>query len=112
MTSITGAHSLPLCNDAVSDLTSHTNNPATVEPNPEPKISTPPSCEGDPLFEPGDGDIQINVNGTRFETHKYLIKRFRGLKQLLDAHPLEIRIQRENISAEHFNEMFKMLYAS
>ncbi|CAE6381603.1 unnamed protein product [Rhizoctonia solani] len=112
MTSITGTHALPLCNSAVLDLSSHTNNPATVESNPEPKISTPPSCEGVPLFEPGDGDVQITVNGTRFETHKYLIKRFRGLKQLLHTHPLEISMQHENISAEHFNEMFKMLYAS
>ncbi|CAE6403347.1 unnamed protein product [Rhizoctonia solani] len=64
-----------------------------------------------PLFEPGDGDVTITVNETCFETHKYLIKRFRGPKTLLVQQPLEVTIQRDDISAEDFCEMFKILYA-
>ncbi|CAE6473927.1 unnamed protein product [Rhizoctonia solani] len=83
-----------------------------TETNPEPRVSIPPECDGVPLFEPGDGDTHISVNGTRFETHKFLIKRFRGLRVLLDKQPLEITIQRNDVSAEDFREMFKVLYAS
>ncbi|KAL5641620.1 hypothetical protein ACGC1H_001933 [Rhizoctonia solani] len=97
---------------AVSDPGSHTNNPAIMEANPGPKVGTPPECEGAPLFGPGDGDIQITINGRCFETHKFLIKHFRGLKLLLGKQSSEISIKRADISAEDFCEMFKVLYAS
>ncbi|KAJ1311823.1 hypothetical protein OPQ81_010284 [Rhizoctonia solani] len=92
-------------------------NSVVVGPNPEPKASAPPECKGVPLFEPGDGDMQISVNGTYFETHKYIIKRFRGLrllleKQQLEGKTLEIKIQRDDISAKDFCETFKVLYTS
>ncbi|CAE6403278.1 unnamed protein product [Rhizoctonia solani] len=80
--------------------------------NPKPNICAPPESEGIPLFEPGDGDIHISVNGKLFETHKYLIKRFRGLKTLLNEKPFQINVQRDDVSAEDFAEMFKVLYAS
>ncbi|CAE6493029.1 unnamed protein product [Rhizoctonia solani] len=80
--------------------------------NPKPNICAPPESEGIPLFEPGDGDIHISVNGKLFETHKYLIKRFRGLKTLLNEKPFQINVQRDDVSAEDFTEMFKVLYAS
>ncbi|KDN44050.1 hypothetical protein RSAG8_05782, partial [Rhizoctonia solani AG-8 WAC10335] len=97
---------------SISDLDSQETSPMIVASNPEPKTSAPPECKGVPPFEPGDGDIQISVNGTSFESHKYLIKRFQGLKLLLDKNPLEISIQRGDISAEDFCEMLKVLYAS
>ncbi|KAJ1311822.1 hypothetical protein OPQ81_010283 [Rhizoctonia solani] len=97
---------------SISDLSYNGTSPALAVTNPEPKLCAPPEYEGVPLFESGDGDIQISVNGTYFETHKYLIKRFRGLKLLLDKQPLEISIKRNDVSADDFCEMFKVLYAS
>ncbi|KAG8728994.1 hypothetical protein FRC11_009744, partial [Ceratobasidium sp. 423] len=79
--------------------------------SPESKISVPSHPKGVPLFEPGDGDILVSVNGTRFEAHKYLIKRFLGLKPLLDKQPVEISILGNNVSAEDFSEMLEVLYA-
>ncbi|KEP45218.1 BTB/POZ domain protein [Rhizoctonia solani 123E] len=100
--------SLPFSDESISDISS----PVIVATNPEPKTDAPLECKGLNLFEPGDGDIQITVNGTSFESHKYLIKRFQGLKSLLDTQTLDINIQCDDISAEDFCEMFKVLYAS
>ncbi|KEP44987.1 BTB/POZ domain protein, partial [Rhizoctonia solani 123E] len=100
--------SLPFSDESISDI----SIPAIVATNPEPKTDAPLGCKGLNLFEPGDGDVQITVNGTNFESHKYLIKRFQGLKSFLDTQTLDINIQCDDISAEDFREIFKVLYAS
>ncbi|CAE6438437.1 unnamed protein product, partial [Rhizoctonia solani] len=74
-------------------------------------LSAPPECKYVSLIEPGDGDIQICVNGTCFETHRYLLKRFQGLKLHLDEQPVEISIQCKDVLADEFYGMFKLLYA-
>ncbi|CAE7220032.1 unnamed protein product [Rhizoctonia solani] len=56
--------------------------------------------------------MQISVNGTRFETHKYLVKRFQGLRALLEDNPREISVQHDKLSAQDFCETFKILYTS
>ncbi|CAE6403310.1 unnamed protein product [Rhizoctonia solani] len=104
-----------LSDASISELGSHAPNLADAYANSKPNDEAPPECpeyEGTPLFEPGDGDMQISVNGTCFETHKYLIKRFQALKLLLNGWPLRINIQHNAVSAEDFREMFKVIYAS
>ncbi|CAE6493028.1 unnamed protein product [Rhizoctonia solani] len=103
---------LSLSYASISDMGDDATGSIIVAADPEPNISAPPAYKGIPFFDPQDGDIQIFVNGTRFETHRYLIKRFQGIKLLLNNQPLMINIQREDISAEDFSEMFKVLYAS
>ncbi|KAJ1311821.1 hypothetical protein OPQ81_010282 [Rhizoctonia solani] len=112
MESPTSISVLSLSNVSVSELDGDVVSPGVEAVNPEPKASAPPECKGLPMFEPGDGDMHISVNGTRFETHRYLIKRFQGLKPLLDKQPPEVSIQRDDVLAEDFCEMFKVLYAS
>ncbi|KAF8680427.1 hypothetical protein RHS04_04768 [Rhizoctonia solani] len=56
--------------------------------------------------------FQTTVHGTQFETHRYLVKRFRGLESLLDEQPAEIRLDRDNVSPNDFRETFKVLYAT
>ncbi|KAG8763503.1 hypothetical protein FRC11_002343 [Ceratobasidium sp. 423] len=111
MESPTSTCVLSLMNASISDPCNDMIRPVVVATNPESKAS-PPQCKGVPLFEPGDGDMHISVNGTRFETHKYLIKRFRVLRTFLERNPLEISIQRDDISARDFCETFKVLYTS
>ncbi|CUA77005.1 hypothetical protein RSOLAG22IIIB_12471 [Rhizoctonia solani] len=77
------ARGLSFSDAYVPELGSQITSPVLVPTKPGPKASTPPEYEGVDLFEPGDGDIKITVNGTSFESHKYLIKRFQGLKPLL-----------------------------
>ncbi|CAE6537350.1 unnamed protein product [Rhizoctonia solani] len=97
-----------LTDSALSEL----NDDIITPTDSEATESAPPDCEGMPLFESGDGDMHISVNGTRFETHKYLIKRFQGLRQLLEDNPREISVQRNDISVEDFRETFRILYTS
>ncbi|KAH7345361.1 hypothetical protein B0J17DRAFT_639598 [Rhizoctonia solani] len=97
---------------SISDLGNDETSPMIMAADPEPNIGAPPVYKGMPLFDPQDGDIQISVNGTIFKTHRYLTKRFQGIKLLLNKQPLGINLQREDISAEDFSEMFKVLYAS
>ncbi|CAE6493041.1 unnamed protein product [Rhizoctonia solani] len=112
MESPASTYALSISDASVLDFDSDTSSPIVVATHPEPEISAPPEYKGEPLFEPGDGDMQISVNGTRFESHKYLIKRLRGLRPLLDKQHSDINIQRNDVSAEDFSEMFKVLYAS
>ncbi|QRV73075.1 hypothetical protein RhiJN_01089 [Ceratobasidium sp. AG-Ba] len=46
-------------------------------------IHIPEDINGSKLFTLGDGDFNISVNGTMIQTHKYLLKRFNVLKQLI-----------------------------
>ncbi|KAG8692525.1 hypothetical protein FRC11_003556, partial [Ceratobasidium sp. 423] len=101
-----------LSNSSISGLEDDVISPVVVANNPEAEESAPPDCEGMPFFEPGDGDMHISVNGTRFETHRYLIKRFQGLRLLLEENPRGISIQRDDISVEDFRETFRILYTS
>ncbi|KAH7345360.1 hypothetical protein B0J17DRAFT_639593 [Rhizoctonia solani] len=112
MESPTSTYALSLSDASILDLDTHASSPVVVATHPEPEISAPPEYKGEPLFEPGDGDMQISVNGTRFETHKFLIRRLRGLRLLLDKEHSEINIQRNDVLAGDFYEMFKVLYAS
>ncbi|CAE6494982.1 unnamed protein product [Rhizoctonia solani] len=112
MESPTSTCVLSLSNVSTSDLGNDMTSPAVVATITEYRTSNPPRCKGVPLFEPGDGDMHVSVNGIRFETHKYLIKRFRGLRLLLENNPLEINILRNDISAGDFCETFKVLYTS
>lgn len=91
-----------------------------ARPTPPPLTSTPakhliiPEHNGKPLFDPGDGDIELQVNGAFFETHKYLLKRFNVLKDMLREHisTTNLKLKREDQSVEDFTSMFKLLYAS
>ncbi|KAF8596255.1 hypothetical protein BDV93DRAFT_611007 [Ceratobasidium sp. AG-I] len=62
------------------------------------------------LFDLGDGDLSLTTNGTTLETHKFLIKRFAGLKG---------RIRNDTITMESgepglevFQDALNILYAS
>ncbi|KAB5592403.1 hypothetical protein CTheo_4167 [Ceratobasidium theobromae] len=72
-----------------------------------------PECNGEPVFEPGDGDLELWVNGTCFETHKFLIKRFDGLKHHLHNQfsKAVLRLQREQDGADDFRRTFRVVYA-
>ncbi|CAE6521374.1 unnamed protein product [Rhizoctonia solani] len=72
-----------------------------------------PELNGNPLFESGDGDMELIVNGTRFETHRYLIKRF---KKWGDTNP---KLQSGSTmtitgtaSSEDFGRMLRVLYST
>ena len=62
------------------------------------------------------------MNGTLFKTHAYLLKKFIGLKYLVQAalenedlknKPIRgINIQRDEKGIDDFQNMFKVLYAS
>ncbi|KAF8596260.1 hypothetical protein BDV93DRAFT_563547 [Ceratobasidium sp. AG-I] len=65
---------------------------------------------GSSLFDLGDGDLHIAINGATLETHRFLVKRFASLKD---------RIKNETITLEPgepgleiFKNAFKILYAS
>ncbi|CCO35032.1 hypothetical protein BN14_09145 [Rhizoctonia solani AG-1 IB] len=105
MESPTGTYDLSFSDASISDPGSHVASPVIVPPSRNSEDSAP-------MFEAGDGDMYISVNGARFETHKYLIKRFRGLKQLLEQQPAEVSIQCNNLSENDFGEVFKLLYAT
>ncbi|KAF8596241.1 hypothetical protein BDV93DRAFT_528178 [Ceratobasidium sp. AG-I] len=64
----------------------------------------------DALFELGDGDIRLMVDGTTLETHKYIIKRFSRLKNRIQNNT--ITFGSEEPRAQDFRNMFKILYAS
>ncbi|CAE6521370.1 unnamed protein product [Rhizoctonia solani] len=96
------------------------------DPQPKPQVSqeassysTPmnhthslvPELNGEPLFESGGGDMELIVNGTRFETHRYLIKRFKKWRET--RLPLgETMVVEGTASSEDFSRMFKVLYAT
>ncbi|KAF8604193.1 hypothetical protein BDV93DRAFT_606212 [Ceratobasidium sp. AG-I] len=74
------------------------------------------------IFDMGDGDFGLWVNGTLFKTHAYLLKKFAGLKYLVKAalenvdpenKPIKsISVQRDERGVDDFQNMFKVLYAS
>ncbi|KAG8696263.1 hypothetical protein FRC11_000868 [Ceratobasidium sp. 423] len=97
-------------------------NSPRIEPEvPQEVPSTPmnhthslvPDLNGGPLFESGDGDMELIVDGTRFETHRYLIKRF---KKWRDTSPNlqfgSTMTVTGTVSSEDFGRMFKVLYAT
>ncbi|KAF8678479.1 hypothetical protein RHS04_05242 [Rhizoctonia solani] len=76
-------------------------------------VSLIPEVNGKPLFEPGDGDMELIVNGTRFETHRYLIKRFNKWRDTASKQNSSRYLNiTEATSCEDFSNMFKVLYAT
>ncbi|KAF8596249.1 hypothetical protein BDV93DRAFT_611003 [Ceratobasidium sp. AG-I] len=65
---------------------------------------------GNGLFDLGDGDIRLVINGTTLEAHKFIIKRFSGLKSRIQNNNMELESDR--IESEDFRNTFKILYAS
>ncbi|KAF8599384.1 hypothetical protein BDV93DRAFT_546949 [Ceratobasidium sp. AG-I] len=62
------------------------------------------------LFNLGDGDLNIIVNGKTLETHKFLIKRFANLKdRILNG---LVTLESGEPEVEDFSNTFKILYAS
>ncbi|CAE6462925.1 unnamed protein product [Rhizoctonia solani] len=70
--------------------------------------------DGERLFEPGDGDMNLIVNGIRFETHRYLIKRFKKWGDLskLGPGPRACIVIMGGASAEDFMRMLRVLYST
>ncbi|CUA77420.1 hypothetical protein RSOLAG22IIIB_02433 [Rhizoctonia solani] len=68
---------------------------------------------GQQLFDSGDGDMELVFNGTRFETHRYLIKRFKKWTNITS------KLQSDSVmtitgtaSSEDFGRMLKVLYST
>ncbi|CAE7122934.1 unnamed protein product [Rhizoctonia solani] len=66
---------------------------------------------GKQLFDSGDGDMELVFNGTRFETHRYLIKRFKKWSGT-NLKPGSTMAVTGAASSEDFRKMLKVLYAS
>ncbi|KAF8605115.1 hypothetical protein BDV93DRAFT_605604 [Ceratobasidium sp. AG-I] len=67
------------------------------------------------LFEPGDGDVEVKVNGTSLETHRFILKRFNAMKSMLSATPdgiTSVAIHRDEGGVDDFRNTFKIIYAS
>ncbi|CAE7191694.1 unnamed protein product [Rhizoctonia solani] len=72
-----------------------------------------PDIDGKSLFDPGDGDMELVVNGTRFETHRYLVKRFKKWRDpTLKLQPGSSMTVTGTASSEDFLRMFRVLYAT
>lgn len=65
---------------------------------------------GDTLFNMGDGDLRLMVNGVTLEAHKYLIKRFSRLKDRILSDT--ISLEPDEPGVEDFQNTFRILYAS
>lgn len=65
---------------------------------------------GSSLFDLGDGDLHIAVNGATLETHKFLVKRFVGLKDRIENNTITLEPGEPGL--EIFKNTFKILYAS
>ncbi|KAG9103710.1 hypothetical protein FRC06_008704 [Ceratobasidium sp. 370] len=76
----------------------------------------PENAEGVKAFAHGDGDFELCVNGILFQTHKYLLKRFSGLKRMIEQKAVEHRDKPLTLEREHgledFRNTLKVLYAS
>ncbi|KAF8599376.1 hypothetical protein BDV93DRAFT_546945 [Ceratobasidium sp. AG-I] len=62
------------------------------------------------LFDLGDDDLHIIVNGKTLETHKFLIKRFANLKGRIKNGA--VTLEAGGPEAEDFSNTFNILYAS
>ncbi|KAG9085349.1 hypothetical protein FRC07_013393, partial [Ceratobasidium sp. 392] len=82
---------------------------------PEHLFCIPENTDGIKVFAPGDGDFELRINGTVFQTHRYLLKRFSVLKTLIEPNGVELSkslaLNREH-SVKDFLNTFKILYAS
>ncbi|KAF8593181.1 hypothetical protein BDV93DRAFT_529977, partial [Ceratobasidium sp. AG-I] len=65
---------------------------------------------GDGFFDSGDGDIRLVINGITLEAHKFIIKRFSGLKSRIRNNSITLESDRTEV--EDFRNAFKILYAS
>ncbi|QRV87944.1 hypothetical protein RhiJN_15962 [Ceratobasidium sp. AG-Ba] len=77
-------------------------------------IHIPEDINGDKVFALGDGDFNISVNGTMIQTHKYLLKRFDVLKQLIQQKTAGHESGRLHLkqSPSDFLNTLKVLYTS
>ncbi|KAF8593196.1 hypothetical protein BDV93DRAFT_588022 [Ceratobasidium sp. AG-I] len=64
----------------------------------------------DGLFDLGDGDLHLTINGATLETHKFLIKRFAGLKPRINNDTITLEFGEPGL--ETFRDALKILYAS
>ncbi|CUA76754.1 hypothetical protein RSOLAG22IIIB_02226 [Rhizoctonia solani] len=72
-----------------------------------------PELDGKPFFEPGDGDMELIVDGTRIETHRYLIKRFVKWEDIgAKLQPGSGMDLTGNIPVEDLLRMLRVLYAT
>ncbi|KAG8748456.1 hypothetical protein FRC10_003589 [Ceratobasidium sp. 414] len=74
------------------------------------------NTEGVKVFAYGDGDFELCVNGMLFQTHKYLLKRFSGLKRMIEQKATDhqdklLTLEREH-GLEDFRSTLKVLYMS
>ncbi|CAE6470864.1 unnamed protein product [Rhizoctonia solani] len=68
---------------------------------------------GRQLFDSGDGDMELVFNGTRFETHRYLIKRFKKWAAINpELRPGSTMYVTGTASPEDFGRMLRVLYAT
>lgn len=99
-------------NENAIDKSSHLDSQERLDARSAPQGSPIiPEYQGKPLFEPGDGDYMLWVNDTCFETHKYLLKRFRTLKCLSRDQPV-MKLRRDEGGAEDFRHTLTVLYAT
>ncbi|KAG9099483.1 hypothetical protein FS749_001164 [Ceratobasidium sp. UAMH 11750] len=103
MSSIIGAESLG------SDVQSV---PGLVADNAPELHFIPENAEGEKVFEYGDGDFELCVNGMLFQTHKYLLKRFSGLKRMIELKAADYLDLERAHGVEDFRNTLKVLYAS
>ncbi|KAF8596259.1 hypothetical protein BDV93DRAFT_611010 [Ceratobasidium sp. AG-I] len=62
------------------------------------------------LFDLGDGDLHIIIDGTTLETHKFLIKKFGGLTDRIQNDAIILESGEPGLEA--FRNSLKILYAS
>ncbi|KAF8593183.1 hypothetical protein BDV93DRAFT_529979 [Ceratobasidium sp. AG-I] len=91
--------------ESISDL-----NPTTGIGEHSTPVPDSLAISGNTLFDLGDGDLRLVIQGTTLETHKYIIKRFSRLKNRIQNNAIALRS--DEPVAEDFRNTFKILYAS
>ncbi|KAF8592913.1 hypothetical protein BDV93DRAFT_567176 [Ceratobasidium sp. AG-I] len=91
------------------DLLSDNGSAASVGPD---RTATPgvTGTSGSNLFDLGDGDMHIVADGAKLETHRFLVKRFTGLKDRIKNDTITLDSGEPGVDA--FKSAFKIIYAS